>query len=100
MLKSKKLTIVGTDKANKFEAWISQVFLRPLLEPVEASDAKMGPTCASSLSQSMHSSERVKLKVGAEARSSLVLHAVPYRASCAPWTGIAAGYSIPSSGQV
>ena len=66
----------------------------------ETSDAKLGPTCASSLSQSTHSSDKVQLKVEAGARSSLVLHAVAYRASCAPRTGKAAGYSIPSGGQV
>jgi len=57
-------------------------------------DAKVGPTCASPSSQAMHSSERVQLKVGAGAKSSLVLHAVAYRASYAPRTGNAVGYSI------
>lgn len=79
---------------------MSQVFLRPLPELVEASDAKVGPSCASSLSQSRHLSDKVQLKVGAGAKSSLILHAVAYWASCAPRTGNAVGYSIPSGGQV
>ena len=53
----------------------SHVFLRSLPELVEASDAKVGPTCTSSSSQAMHSSERVQLKVGVgpEALSSSML---------------------------
>ena len=76
------------------------MFLRPFPELVKVSDAKVGPVYASSLSQAMHSLERAQLKLRAGARSSLVLQAMEYRASCKPRIGKEAGYSTPSSGQI
>jgi len=79
---------------------MSQVFLRPLPELVEPSDAKVGSVYASSSSQAKHSPERAQMKLGAAARSCLVLYGVGYRANCEPQIGNETGYSTPSSRQV
>ena len=79
---------------------MSQVFMHPPLVLVEASNAKVGPVCAFSSSQVRHSPERAQLKLGAGARSSLVLQVVRYLAKCEPRMANETGYSIPFFGQV